>query len=94
MEFHRRVSCKVRTSSTDGGGLLGCEMSRIPHSVDNGLTAGSYNVSLKRRPRVTPRNIFWYSFHLEFHYHHVAGKIIKIGKFNELIGTQTRILPA
>jgi hypothetical protein len=57
------VSCEVRTSPTyieielfpvtGRGGLLGCEMLRIPHCVDNRLTDGGQVVSLTRRPRST-----------------------------------------
>jgi hypothetical protein len=32
---------------------------------DSRLTDGGKGVSLTRRPRFTPRNIFWYSFLLE-----------------------------
>jgi hypothetical protein len=39
------------------GGPLGCEMSRIPHFLDNRLTDGGEVVSLTRRPLFTPRKI-------------------------------------
>jgi hypothetical protein len=38
-------------------GPYGCEMSRIPHFLDNQLTDGGEVVSLTRRPPFTPRKI-------------------------------------
>jgi hypothetical protein len=43
----------------------GCEMSKLPHFLDNRLTDGGEVVSLMLRPNFTPRKIFWYSFVLE-----------------------------
>jgi hypothetical protein len=37
----------------------------IPHFLDNRLTDGGKVVSVTRRPRLTPKKIFWYSFLLE-----------------------------
>jgi hypothetical protein len=54
---------------TGCGGLLGCEMLRIPHCLNNRLTDGDKVVSRKHRPRSTPQKhlffYFWYSFLLE-----------------------------
>jgi hypothetical protein len=36
------------------GGPRGCEMSRLPHFLDNRLTDGSEDVSLTCRPPFTP----------------------------------------
>jgi hypothetical protein len=41
---------------TGRGGPHGCEMSRLPHFLDNRLTDGG-EVSLTRRPPFTPRKI-------------------------------------
>jgi hypothetical protein len=41
----------------DHEGPQGCEMSRLPHFLDNWLTVGSEVVSLMRRPPFTPRKI-------------------------------------
>jgi hypothetical protein len=35
-------------------GLQGCEMSRLPHFLDNPLTDGSKTISLTHRPPFTP----------------------------------------
>jgi hypothetical protein len=45
------------------GGLLGCEMLRIPHCLDNRLTYGGKVVSLTHRPHFTPQkhNYFYVS---------------------------------
>jgi hypothetical protein len=50
---------------TGRGGLQGFEILRIPHCLDNRITNGGEVVSLKRRPRFTPRTIFWYPILLE-----------------------------
>jgi hypothetical protein len=49
------------------GDLLGCETSRLPYFLDNGLTDGGEDVSLTRRPAapLTPQENSWYSFLLE-----------------------------
>jgi hypothetical protein len=46
---------------TGQGVLQGCEMSRIPHRLDNRLRDGEV-VSFMHRPRF---NHYWYSFLLE-----------------------------
>jgi hypothetical protein len=38
-------------------GPCGCEMSRLPHFLDNRLTDGGESVSLRRRPSFTPKKI-------------------------------------
>jgi hypothetical protein len=51
---------------TGRGGLLGCEMLRTPHCLDNWLTNCGKVVSLTHRPRSNPQKhfffCFWYSF--------------------------------
>jgi hypothetical protein len=49
---------------TGSEGLQGCEMSRLPHFLDNRLTDDG-EVSLTRRPPFTPKEDSWYSFVLE-----------------------------
>jgi hypothetical protein len=44
-------------SVTGRAGPYGCEMSRLPHFLDNRLTDGGKVVSLTRRPPITPRKI-------------------------------------
>jgi hypothetical protein len=44
-------------SVTGRGGPLGCDMSRLPHFLDNRLTDDGEVVSLMRRPLFTPRKI-------------------------------------
>jgi hypothetical protein len=56
---------KKLSLSTDRGGLYVCAMSRIAHFLDNRLADGGEVASLTRRPRFTPRKIFWYSVLLE-----------------------------
>jgi hypothetical protein len=46
-------------------GPLGCETSRLQHSLDNRLTGDGEVVSLTRRPPFTPQEDSWYSFLLE-----------------------------
>jgi hypothetical protein len=46
-------------------GPYGCEMSRLPHFLDNWLMDGGEVVSLMRRPPFTPQADSWYSFLLE-----------------------------
>jgi hypothetical protein len=58
-------------------------MLRISYCVENLLTDGGECVSLTRRQRFTPINIFWYSFLLEAEQTpgpSAAGKIRKIEK--------------
>jgi hypothetical protein len=50
---------------TGRGGLWGCEMLRIPHSVDSRLTDGGKVVSLTHRQRFTPQEDSCYSYQLE-----------------------------
>jgi hypothetical protein len=40
---------------TDSGGLLGCQMLKIPYGLENRLTAGGEFVILKHRLRSTPQ---------------------------------------
>jgi hypothetical protein len=47
---------------TGRGGPYGCEMSRLPHFLENRLTGGGEVVSLTRRPPFTPQDGSWYSF--------------------------------
>jgi hypothetical protein len=44
---------------TGRGGLQGCEMSRIPHCLDNQLTDGSKVVSPTHRPRFIPQKHYF-----------------------------------
>jgi hypothetical protein len=46
-------------------GPEGCEMSRLPHFLDNRLTDGGEVVSPMRQPPFTPQQDSWYSFLLE-----------------------------
>jgi hypothetical protein len=63
LQFHllksKAIPVRVR------GDLQGCETSRFSHSLDNRLRDGGEFVSLTRRPRITPKEDFWYSFLLE-----------------------------
>jgi hypothetical protein len=43
----------------------GCEMSRLPHFIENWLTDGGEVVSLTHWPPCTPQEGSWYSFLLE-----------------------------
>jgi hypothetical protein len=43
---------------TGHGGLLGCEMLRIPHCLENRLTDGGEVVSLTQWPHSTPQKYF------------------------------------
>jgi hypothetical protein len=48
---------------TGRGGPKGCETSRLPHFLDNRLTDGGEDVSLRPRPTTLyPQEDFWYSF--------------------------------
>jgi hypothetical protein len=47
----------TRIFVTGRGGPQGCEMSRLPHFLDNRLTDGGEVVSLQRRPPYTPEKI-------------------------------------
>jgi hypothetical protein len=52
--------------ATDRGDQYCCEMSRLPHFLDNRLTDGGEAVSLTRRPAArNPQENSWYSFLLE-----------------------------
>jgi hypothetical protein len=55
-----RLATLLAIPVTDRGGLYGCEMSRIPHCLDNRLTDDCEYVSLTHRLRFTLRNIFLY----------------------------------
>jgi hypothetical protein len=83
---------------TGHGSLWNCEMSGIPHCLDNRLIDGGYVVSLTRLPRstaqeqfiilfsvrgwVNPRDIVW------------PEGLVKFKIFMDLIKTRTRDLPA
>jgi hypothetical protein len=47
------------------GGPWDCEMSRLPHFLDNWLKDGGEIVILTRRPMYNPQEDSWYSFLLE-----------------------------
>jgi hypothetical protein len=46
-------------------GPEGCERSRFPHFVDNGLTDGGQVVSRTHRQAPPPQEFSWYSFPLD-----------------------------
>jgi hypothetical protein len=50
---------------TGHGSIWGCEMSRLPHFLDNRLTDGGKVVSLTRQPPFNPQEDSWYSFLIE-----------------------------
>jgi hypothetical protein len=50
---------------TGCGGPRGCEMSRLPHFLDNQLSNGSEVVSLEALAALYPQEDSWYSFLLE-----------------------------
>jgi hypothetical protein len=56
-------------SVADRGALLGCQILRIPHCLDNKLTDDSEDIRPVRWPFSTPQKHFyfclWYSFVLE-----------------------------
>jgi hypothetical protein len=77
-------------------GPWGCEMSRLPHFLENRVTDDGEIVSLTRRPHFTPQEDFWYSILLGLSRpqgHCAAGRIRSIEKSND-IGNRTRDLPA
>jgi hypothetical protein len=54
----QQLPVKVKAIPVKGcEGLYGCEMSRLPHSLDSRLTDGGKVVSLARRPSFTPGKI-------------------------------------
>jgi hypothetical protein len=48
--------------ATGCGGLLGCEMLRIPHYPDNRLIDGNKVVSPTHQPHFTPQKLFFLMF--------------------------------
>jgi hypothetical protein len=80
------------------GGPEGCEMSRLPHFLDNRLTDGGEVVSLTRRPHLyPPRKIPGTRFFKRLSRpqgHSAAGRIRSIEKSSDLIRIRTRDLPA
>jgi hypothetical protein len=69
---------------------------KILQCLDIRLTHDCYAVSLTRRARFTPRNIFWYSFLLEADQHLDLVRLEGLGQkktFNEVTGDRTRDLP-
>jgi hypothetical protein len=70
-------------------------MSRIPHFLDNRLADGGCQ---PRRPRFTPRNIFWYLILLRLNKPYGLLQLEGLGKlnkkFDDLIGARTCDLPA
>jgi hypothetical protein len=83
--------------ATGRGGPQGCETSRLSHPPDNQLTDGGEGVSLTRRPRPTPSKIAGTHFCYRLSRpqgHRSARGIRPIQKSNDLIGNQTRDLPA
>jgi hypothetical protein len=72
-------------------------MYRSTFSLDNRLTDGGKVVRLTRRPPFIPRNIPGTHFCKKLsrpQVHSVAGNFRSIEKYNNLIGTRTRDLPA
>jgi hypothetical protein len=72
-------------------------MLRIPHFLDNRVTDDGEVVSLTRRPRFTPRKMFWYSFLLESEYtrgSQCGWKDYVIEKIYEHHGIRTLDFPA
>jgi hypothetical protein len=57
---------KKAIPSTGCGGLLGCEMLRIPHCLDSQLTDGSKVVSPVHRPRSSPQKHYFFAFCIHF----------------------------
>jgi hypothetical protein len=82
-------------SVTGRGGPYGCEASRLPCFIDNGLTYGG-EVSLMRRTAVLyPKKDSWYSFLLEAESTpgpQCGWKSRSTEKSNDLIGNRTRDL--
>jgi hypothetical protein len=85
---------------TGRGGLLGCEMLRIPHCLDSRLTDGGKFVSPTHRPRSTPQKHYFSASCNHFCKRTSEPQGLmwsegKIGKkFIHLIGSRTRDLPA
>jgi hypothetical protein len=76
---------------------LGCEMSRLPHFLDNRLTHGGEAVSRMHRPPLTPRRIPSINFYYRLSRpqgHSAAGRVRSIEKSSDLIGNRTSGLPA
>jgi hypothetical protein len=60
----RIFAIKVKSKAipvTCRGGLKGCEMSRIPHCLDNRLIDGDKVVSPTHRPHLTPQTHFFFN---------------------------------
>jgi hypothetical protein len=77
-------------------GPQGCETSRLPHFLDNRLTDGVQDISLKHRSLFTPQEDSWYSFLLEADPKAIV-RLEGSGKLkasNDLIRNRTRDLPA
>jgi hypothetical protein len=65
--FPIAVACTSKTISVAGrGGLEGCEMLRIPHSLHNRLTDGGKVVSPTHQPRSTLQNYYFSAFGTHF----------------------------
>jgi hypothetical protein len=61
-----KISVKGKAIPITGrGGPYVCEMSRLPHFLDNRLTDGGEVVSLTPPAALYPQENFWYSFLLE-----------------------------
>jgi hypothetical protein len=75
-------------------GPYDCEMSRLPHFIDNRLTDDGEVVSLTRRPPFIPRKIP--GTHLSYRLNRIQGHSAAgmIENCNDLTGNRTRDLPA
>jgi hypothetical protein len=82
---------------TDPGGPYGCEMSRLPHFLQNRLKDGVKIVSLTSRPPFTRRKIsgthFFYKLSRPQGYN-ACVRIRSVEESDDLIGNRIRDFPA
>jgi hypothetical protein len=99
-QIHRTLWVPAKSKAipvTGHEGPQGCEMSRLPHLLDNQLTEGSKVVSLTCRPPITPQEDSWYSFLLGWVNPRPIMQLEGLGNLknsDDLIRNRTRDLPA
>jgi hypothetical protein len=87
---YNKCYCKSKAiPAINRGGPQGCEMSRLPHFLDNRLTDGGEDVNLRRRPPFTFTKIPGIHFCQNLSRpqdHGAAGRIRSADKSSDLIG--------